>query len=130
MDVTLCVYQWSSSHFCSAQKCFIEWRANFCKKSFLVALWLAEEVFMDTQPLIRSVLDGYNVCIFAYGQTGSGKTFTMVSGWGKRLLILLICILIWHHCWTTSGCLQAIQSVLLLRSGFFSMAGTHHLTPA
>ncbi|PIA61220.1 hypothetical protein AQUCO_00300624v1 [Aquilegia coerulea] len=36
-----------------------------------------EEVFVDTQPLIRSVLDGYNVCIFAYGQTGSGKTFTM-----------------------------------------------------
>jgi kinesin family protein C2/C3 len=35
---------------------------------------------MDTQPLIRSVLDGYNVCIFAYGQTGSGKTFTMVLG--------------------------------------------------
>ncbi|CAJ1868747.1 unnamed protein product [Sphenostylis stenocarpa] len=35
------------------------------------------EVFQDTQPLIRSVLDGYNVCIFAYGQTGSGKTFTM-----------------------------------------------------
>lgn len=31
------------------------------------------------QPLIRSVLDGYNVCIFAYGQTGSGKTYTMVS---------------------------------------------------
>ncbi|KAE9614134.1 putative minus-end-directed kinesin ATPase [Lupinus albus] len=36
-----------------------------------------EEVFIDTQPLIRSVLDGYNVCIFAYGQTGSGKTYTM-----------------------------------------------------
>ncbi|KAK7815582.1 kinesin-like protein kin-14j [Quercus suber] len=36
-----------------------------------------KEVFMDTQPLIRSVLDGYNVCIFAYGQTGSGKTYTM-----------------------------------------------------
>ncbi|MED6148107.1 hypothetical protein PIB30_050119 [Stylosanthes scabra] len=35
------------------------------------------EVFADTQPLIRSVLDGYNVCIFAYGQTGSGKTHTM-----------------------------------------------------
>ncbi|ONL97179.1 P-loop nucleoside triphosphate hydrolase superfamily protein with CH (Calponin Homology) domain [Zea mays] len=35
------------------------------------------EVFLDTQPLIRSVLDGYNVCIFAYGQTGSGKTYTM-----------------------------------------------------
>ncbi|BAT95101.1 hypothetical protein VIGAN_08176500 [Vigna angularis var. angularis] len=35
------------------------------------------EVFSDTKPLIRSVLDGYNVCIFAYGQTGSGKTHTM-----------------------------------------------------
>ncbi|XXG72542.1 hypothetical protein AAC387_Pa07g1611 [Persea americana] len=36
-----------------------------------------EQVFADTQPLIRSVLDGFNVCIFAYGQTGSGKTYTM-----------------------------------------------------
>lgn len=35
------------------------------------------KVFLDIQPLIRSVLDGYNVCIFAYGQTGSGKTYTM-----------------------------------------------------
>jgi len=37
------------------------------------------EVFADTQPLIRSVMDGYNVCIFAYGQTGSGKTYTMMG---------------------------------------------------
>ncbi|KAG6542217.1 hypothetical protein Mapa_016345 [Marchantia paleacea] len=36
-----------------------------------------EQIYRDTQPLIRSVLDGYNVCIFAYGQTGSGKTYTM-----------------------------------------------------
>ncbi|XP_022039587.1 kinesin-like protein KIN-14F isoform X2 [Helianthus annuus] len=36
-----------------------------------------EQIYVDTQPLIRSVLDGYNVCIFAYGQTGSGKTYTM-----------------------------------------------------
>ncbi|KAJ6411445.1 hypothetical protein OIU84_008090 [Salix udensis] len=37
------------------------------------------EVYSDTQPLIRSVLDGYGVCIFAYGQTGSGKTYTMTG---------------------------------------------------
>ncbi|CAL5420808.1 unnamed protein product [Camellia sinensis] len=37
----------------------------------------ATQIFMDTQPVIRSVMDGYNVCIFAYGQTGSGKTHTM-----------------------------------------------------
>ncbi|XP_016185288.1 phospholipase A1-Igamma1, chloroplastic-like [Arachis ipaensis] len=36
-----------------------------------------EQIYGDTQPLVRSVLDGYNVCIFAYGQTGSGKTYTM-----------------------------------------------------
>eukprot|EP01105_Mastigella_eilhardi_P020408 TRINITY_DN4859_c0_g1_i1.p1 TRINITY_DN4859_c0_g1~~TRINITY_DN4859_c0_g1_i1.p1 ORF type:complete len:1052 (-),score=318.18 TRINITY_DN4859_c0_g1_i1:104-3259(-) len=35
------------------------------------------DVFLDTAPLISSVTDGYNVCIFAYGQTGSGKTYTM-----------------------------------------------------
>ncbi|CAN0258536.1 unnamed protein product, partial [Ectocarpus sp. 8 AP-2014] len=36
-----------------------------------------EGVFEAVSPLVTSVLDGYNVCIFAYGQTGSGKTFTM-----------------------------------------------------
>ncbi|KAL0310918.1 UNVERIFIED_CONTAM: Kinesin-like protein KIN-14F [Sesamum angustifolium] len=35
------------------------------------------QIYAETQPLVRSVLDGYNVCIFAYGQTGSGKTYTM-----------------------------------------------------
>lgn len=34
-------------------------------------------MFADASPLVISVLDGYNVCIFAYGQTGTGKTFTM-----------------------------------------------------
>ena len=38
-----------------------------------------EEVFVDTSPVIMSVIDGYNVCIMAYGQTGSGKTFTMMG---------------------------------------------------
>ncbi|GAB4851707.1 hypothetical protein Ancab_031111, partial [Ancistrocladus abbreviatus] len=36
-----------------------------------------DEVFKDTRPFIRSVMDGYNVCILAYGQTGSGKTYTI-----------------------------------------------------
>ncbi|KAJ0971087.1 hypothetical protein J5N97_019046 [Dioscorea zingiberensis] len=35
------------------------------------------DVYADASPLVASVLDGYNVCIFAYGQTGTGKTFTM-----------------------------------------------------
>ncbi|CAN1856505.1 Kinesin-like protein KIN-14P [Linum perenne] len=42
------------------------------------------EVYLDTQPLVQSVLDGYNVCIFAYGQTGSGKTYTMLGPDGAK----------------------------------------------
>jgi hypothetical protein len=34
-------------------------------------------VFEEVEPVVESVLEGFNVCIFAYGQTGSGKTFTM-----------------------------------------------------
>jgi type II secretory ATPase GspE/PulE/Tfp pilus assembly ATPase PilB-like protein len=44
----------------------------------LLLFLYAEQIYADTQPLIRSVLDGFNGCIFAYGQTGSGKTYTMV----------------------------------------------------
>ncbi|XP_071051018.1 kinesin-like protein Klp68D isoform X2 [Onthophagus taurus] len=29
------------------------------------------------RPLVASVLEGYNGCVFAYGQTGTGKTYTM-----------------------------------------------------
>ncbi|XP_043692074.1 kinesin-like protein KIN-14S isoform X5 [Telopea speciosissima] len=36
-----------------------------------------EAIFAQTSPVVTSVLDGFNVCIFAYGQTGTGKTFTM-----------------------------------------------------
>lgn len=37
-----------------------------------------DDVFLEVEPIVRSALDGHNVCIFAYGQTGTGKTFTMV----------------------------------------------------
>jgi hypothetical protein len=37
-----------------------------------------ELIFSQTaQPILESVMEGYNGTIFAYGQTGTGKTFTM-----------------------------------------------------
>ncbi|XP_058526630.1 kinesin-like protein KIF25 [Ochotona princeps] len=37
------------------------------------------KIFGEVQPLLTSLLDGYNVCIMAYGQTGSGKSYTMLG---------------------------------------------------
>ncbi|CAH8255684.1 unnamed protein product [Arabidopsis lyrata] len=36
-----------------------------------------DDVILEIEPVIKSVIDGYNACIFAYGQTGTGKTYTM-----------------------------------------------------
>ena len=36
-----------------------------------------EDVFLDIEPLVMTVVDGFNASIIAYGQTGSGKTYTM-----------------------------------------------------
>ncbi|KAK9846394.1 hypothetical protein WJX81_002948 [Elliptochloris bilobata] len=41
-------------------------------------------VYAEVAPVVTSVLDAYNVCIFAYGQTGSGKTHTMEGPEGDR----------------------------------------------
>lgn len=36
------------------------------------------EVYQScVQPLVKSLLDGYNATVFCYGQTGSGKTYTL-----------------------------------------------------
>ena len=40
-------------------------------------MFLSEAVFAESLPVVRSVMDGFNVCIFAHGQTGTRKTFTM-----------------------------------------------------
>ncbi|XP_062183503.1 kinesin-like protein KIN-14O [Phragmites australis] len=42
-----------------------------------------EDVFLEVKPILRSALDGHNVCILAYGQTGTGKTYTMEGTDGK-----------------------------------------------
>ncbi|KAF0484069.1 kinesin-domain-containing protein [Gigaspora margarita] len=36
-----------------------------------------EEIFNNVTPIVQSVVDGSNGCIFAYGQTCAGKTYTM-----------------------------------------------------
>ena len=39
-----------------------------------------QEVYeKTTQPLVKSVLEGFHATVFAYGATGAGKTFTMVG---------------------------------------------------
>ncbi|KAF0697672.1 Aste57867_11643 [Aphanomyces stellatus] len=38
-----------------------------------------EDVYEHIDPLIGSVMDGYNACVMAYGQTGAGKTYSMVG---------------------------------------------------
>lgn len=38
-----------------------------------------EAVFADVEPVVTSVMDGYNVCIFAYGQTGLSPALCLQS---------------------------------------------------
>ena len=58
--------------------CIIELRDLKIKVENWCSFDFAEHIYADTQAFVRSVMDGFNVCIFAYGQTGSGKTYTMV----------------------------------------------------
>uniref|UniRef100_A0A7N0UTC3 Kinesin motor domain-containing protein n=1 Tax=Kalanchoe fedtschenkoi TaxID=63787 RepID=A0A7N0UTC3_KALFE len=36
-----------------------------------------DDVYAEVVPILKSALDGHNVCVIAYGQTGTGKTITM-----------------------------------------------------
>lgn len=38
--------------------------------------------YVEVQPLIRSLMDGYNVSVFAHGAPASGKTYTLVGQFG------------------------------------------------
>lgn len=66
----------------SELSCF-DWKMDSWKPFAFDHVWPPEasqaDVFADVEPMIASVADGFNVCIFAYGQTGSGKTYTMVG---------------------------------------------------
>lgn len=38
------------------------------------------QIYLETvQPLIKTVLNGFNATVFAYGPTGTGKTYTMIG---------------------------------------------------
>lgn len=57
------------------------------------------------RPLVSSVLEGYNGCVFAYGQTGTGKTYTMegVPGTEDEGIIPRVFEQIWTHINRTNG---------------------------
>ena len=48
-------------------------------------------MYVETEDLVQSAFDGYNVCVFCYGQTGSGKTYTIMGEPGNPGIILRAC---------------------------------------
>lgn len=65
-----------------------------------------QSIYDETvRPLVASVLEGYNGCVFAYGQTGTGKTFTMegVDDDENRGIIPRAFEQIWSHINRTTG---------------------------
>ena len=59
-----------------------------------------EEVFAEVQPVVTSVMDGYNVCIFAYGQTGQCNMSAESAGCCISLLTVTT--------WTSSHSLECV----------------------
>lgn len=49
-------------------------------QSETVHFWAIMQIYLETvQPLIKTVLNGFNATVFAYGPTGTGKTYTMLG---------------------------------------------------
>ncbi|XP_045778647.1 kinesin-like protein Klp68D isoform X2 [Maniola jurtina] len=55
------------------------------------------------RPLVASVLDGFNGCVFAYGQTGTGKTHTMEGTADHEGIIPRAFRHIWAHIENTAS---------------------------
>ncbi|KAI8441203.1 hypothetical protein MSG28_009429 [Choristoneura fumiferana] len=55
------------------------------------------------RPLVASVLDGFNGCVFAYGQTGTGKTHTMEGSPDDEGIIPRAFRHIWAHIETSAS---------------------------
>ncbi|XP_063622553.1 kinesin-like protein Klp68D isoform X2 [Cydia splendana] len=55
------------------------------------------------RPLVASVLDGFNGCVFAYGQTGTGKTHTMEGTPEDEGIIPRAFRHIWQHIETSAS---------------------------
>lgn len=57
----------------------------------------------QVRPLVASVLDGFNGCVFAYGQTGTGKTHTMEGTPDDEGIIPRAFRHIWAHIETSAS---------------------------
>jgi len=66
-----------------------------------------DEVFERVaEPVVSSVLEGYNGTVFAYGQTGSGKTYTLTGGvdaFADRGIVPRAISRIFAHCAASTG---------------------------
>lgn len=71
-------------------KSIIALKREFDRKSFIFdSVFDTNSIQKDVyakiaEPVVTSVLQGYNGTIFAYGQTGTGKTFTMIGSSGEN----------------------------------------------
>ena len=61
------------------------------------------DVFADVEPLVLSVIEGYNTCLFAYGQTGSGVHLSTLKLFYSTYILLIITHLHPHFFFAFTG---------------------------